>query len=148
MGGPSPAHVRMRELLTSAQVAGNSLLVWEEVKVAGHRIDFVVEDCLGRSLGVDVNGDRWHRWEKIRQCDRVKLDRVFAPGVEPLVLGVWWSRLQRSPECVGHAILLGLGLNRLAWWDWAVTFEEMTPTSGARAASLVVAASACDSPPT
>ena len=149
MGKPSPAHLRMRELLTEMRSpSGLGFLVHEEVKVAGHRIDFVVEDWRGNALGVDVNGDRWHRWEKVRLCDVKKLSRVFAPGVEPLVLGVWWSRLQRSPESVEQAVWLGLGLSRLAWWDWAVTFEEMGPVSGPRAASLVVAAFGTDSPQT
>lgn len=140
MGQPSPAHVAMRELLTSMKVQGNPLLVWEEVKVRGHRIDFVVEDCLNGALGVDVNGDRWHRWEKVRLCDVKKLARVFDEGVQPLVLGVWWSRLQRSPESVEQAVHLGLRTGRLAWWDWAVTaaeMEMMVGGSGRRAQSLV-----------
>jgi hypothetical protein len=123
----------MRELLTDM-----GLRFAEEEKVAGHRIDFVVTRFGEPALGVDVNGDRWHRWKKIRECDRVKLDRVFAPGVEPLVLGVWWSRLQRSPESVVDAIRLGRDQHRLAWWDWAVRFDEMSPASGQRAASLVL----------
>src|SRR6478609_2954187 len=96
MGQPSVAHVAMRELLTRKMFP-----FVEEEKIAGHRIDFVIPTHWGR-LGVDVNGDRWHSWGKIMDCDRLKLNRVFE--AEACVLGVWWSRLQRSPEQVALMI--------------------------------------------
>lgn len=141
MGKPSVAHLAMRELLTRLE-SWHAWVVAEEMKVAGHRIDFVVEmewQGVTRRLGVDVNGDRWHRWKKIVDCDRVKLDRVFGPDSDTLVLGVWWSRLQSSPASVEEGILTGLMHGRLVWWDWAVPIESLHPVSGRRVASLVAA---------
>lgn len=114
-GDPSPAHVLMRQRLTEW---GWSFV--EEERVAGHRIDFVVE---GR-LGVDVNGDHWHRWPKIVACDRKKLGRVFAAN-GPIVLGVWYSRLVRDPEGVRQAVDLAFREGRLAFWDWAVPVDTV-----------------------
>lgn len=133
MGRPSPAHLAMRDLLATIP----NVTVTEETKVAGHRIDFVVTNRYGDSLGVDVNGDRWHRWAKVRECDRVKLNRVFAPSVRPCVLGVWWSRLQRSPEFVRQAVIDGVIESRLAWWDWAVRVDELDEAPSRRVQSLL-----------
>lgn len=146
MGKPSVAHLAMRELLTRLS-SWHGWTVIEEEKVAGHRIDFVVSMPYRgemRRLGVDVNGDRWHRWQKIVDCDRVKLNRVFGPDSDVLVLGVWWSRLQERPESVEHAILTGLMHRRLAWWDWAVPVESLHPVSGREARSRVAVGSAPD----
>lgn len=104
----------------------------EQARVSGHRIDFVVVSG-GSPLLVDTNGDRWHHWSKIVESDRVKLDRMLAAGWLPL--GVWWSRLERSPDEVLEGIRWSFRHDRLAWWDWAVPIESLQHS--ARAKSLV-----------
>lgn len=114
----------MHDLLTMAAVP-----FLEQERVAGHKIDFVVE-WNGSRVCVDTNGDRWHRWEKIVQSDRTKLDRVLAAGELPL--GVWWSVLQRSPDEVLEAIRWTHRHRRLYWWHWAVPIESLRQSEQAK----------------
>lgn len=95
----------------------------EERKFAGHAIDFFVSSGRGPVL-VEANGDRWHRWEKIRQCDLKKLNRVLVAGGCPV--GIWWSRIQKEPDFVGEAIEVAVKSRRLLFWDWAVSPEELS----------------------
>jgi very-short-patch-repair endonuclease len=107
----------------------------EQQRVAGHKIDFVV--VRERRVCLDTNGDHWHSWPKIVACDVVKLDRVLAAGELPL--GVWWSRLRRSPEEVVSGLEQTLLFGRLPWWDWNVRVESLRPENGRRVRSLVQA---------
>lgn len=92
----------------------------EQQKMAGHRIDFLVDGW----MLLDVSGDRWHSWKKIVDCDRLKLERVGRAGLVPC--GLWWSRLQRSPDQVAEAVRAYLGGARWRWWDWRVGVEELS----------------------
>jgi len=115
----SPAELALREILVEMGLGFE-----EERKFAGHAIDFFVASESGPVL-VEANGDRWHRWEKIRQCDAKKLNRVLAAGGLPL--GIWWTRLQREPAVVAEAIEIAVKSRRLVLWDWAVKPEELGP---------------------
>jgi hypothetical protein len=128
-----PTELAMRETLASLG------LWWEEqVRVEGHAIDFVVEGETGLLL-IDTNGDRWHRWGKIKACDLIKLNRVHSAG--HCALGVWWSRQQRSPDLVRRGVLLAYLTGRLPWWDWAVPVSDLLPEARANVEARLV----CDS---
>lgn len=121
-GKKPPTEIRMAELLTEAGIEFE-----EQGKFAGHRIDFLLEP-LDRSrvpVCLDVNGDRWHSWQKIVDCDRKKLNRVLEAGGLPL--GVWWSRLQRSEQEVASGIGSAIRWGRLPWWDWRVEPVSLSP---------------------
>ncbi|AMM44348.1 HNH endonuclease [Arthrobacter phage Kitkat] len=112
----------------------------EQEKVGGHKIDFVAH-FPSRDLLIDVNGDRWHHWMKIVDCDRIKLDRVIATHNRPFA--VWWSRLQKDPAAVLAAILhMGFGEQDpdfLPWWDWAVDVDSLTPENATWIRDLLAA---------
>lgn len=123
----SPAEVQMRSMLE-----GLGVPYQEQRKVAGHSIDFVID--VGTHLVlIDPNGDRWHRWSKVRACDHVKLNRVL--GADPLrtpekpciPLGVWWSRIQKDPASVIDGIDLAIRYREMAFWDWAVDVDLLEP---------------------
>jgi hypothetical protein len=114
----SEAEAALGRLLESMRVPFRPQLKW-----AGHRVDFTVFPPTIDPLLVDVNGDHWHSWSKIVECDRVKLNRVFGAG--HVVLGVWWSRLQQDRGSVRDAIWLAAVERRLAWWDWKVPIGRL-----------------------
>lgn len=97
----------------------------EQQEFAGHKIDFTLH-FPDRDVQLDVNGDRWHHWKKIVDCDRVKLNRVLNKGGVPVA--VWLSRLQKDPSSTLDTLAaLGAGPLRLPWWDWAVNPRSLTP---------------------
>jgi hypothetical protein len=71
---PNRVEQRMEDLLVGAGV-----LFERQRKWAGHRIDCTLLGPVPPVL-VDVNGEWWHAWAKIVDCDRVKLNRVFGTG--------------------------------------------------------------------
>jgi very-short-patch-repair endonuclease len=113
---PNRAEERMADLLIGAGV-----LFERQRKWAGHRIDFTLLGPVPPVL-VDVNGEWWHAWAKIVDCDRVKLNRVFGAGL--LVLGVWSQRLEHDLAGVWDAISLA-ERGRLAFWDWNVPIGSL-----------------------
>jgi hypothetical protein len=103
----------------------------EQFEFAGHKIDFGVE-IDGLTVLLDVNGDRWHRWQKIIECDRVKLDRVLAAGGFPV--GVWRSRmLEHGPSTVLQTVAVSAAQRRIPWWDWAVPISSLQEEARVRA---------------
>ena len=125
----TPPETEMRKILLRMGVEFT-----EQERVAGHRIDFVLRGRRGLVL-VDPNGDRWHRWQKIVDCDRKKLNRVIAAGALPM--GVWWSRIQKEPQGVADAIVYAVEAGRLRFWDWAVPVGSLDRAEGRRVARLV-----------
>jgi len=86
----------------------------EQVKVDGHRVDFLV----GRVI-VEANGDWWHRTEMWKSTDEKKLRKWKDAG--RVVVGVWESRLDKEPEKVKEAIMVALTIGKEPeFWDWAV----------------------------
>jgi hypothetical protein len=116
----------------AALLTGAAIPFSEQEKVGGHKIDFVAH-FPSRDLLIDVNGDRWHHWRKIVDCDRIKLDRVIATHSRPFA--VWWSRLQKNPTEVLAAIIhMGyteIDPDFLPWWDWAVDIDTLAPDNAA-----------------
>lgn len=101
--------------------------VYEEQGLfAGHRIDFLVQSARGE-VCLDANGDRWHRWKKIVDCDRLKLDRVLFAGGLPC--GIWWSRMQKDPARAEAMIVAAVKEGILLEWDWAVKPETLAPVA-------------------
>lgn len=126
----TPAEEDLARLLTE-----RGLRFWEQKKIAGHKIDFIVR-VGNRVIQLDINGDRWHHWQKIIDCDRIKIERVLAAGEIPLT--VWWSRLKKDPEGVMDTLEgLAHGEARMPWWDWAVELDSLTPTAERRARKLL-----------
>ena len=87
----------------------------EQVKIEGHRVDFLVD---GRLI-VESNGDWFHRLDKWKPNDRKKLGKWKKAGVP--VVGVWESRIDKEPERVKDSIMAMLvaGIEP-DFWDWAV----------------------------
>lgn len=128
----TPPEQAMSELLDRAGIGYT-----EQERTAGHRIDFTLHPA-GRRILLDVNGDGWHRWRKIVDCDRVKIVRVLDAGNCPWA--VWWSRLQRNPAQVEAAVRAMATSNHqfLPWWDWAVEIDSL-PDRAAETARLLLA---------
>jgi hypothetical protein len=95
-----------------------------EALFEGHRIDFLI-DAGSHVVLAEPNGDRWHRWSKIVDCDRKKLNRVLSGPMPAVPLGIWWSRLQRDPHRVLDAVTAAIVAQRLCWWDWAVKIDSL-----------------------
>lgn len=118
------------EELLAGLLEERGLFFSEQEKFAGHKIDFILHFD-DRDVLLDVNGDRWHHWTKIVDCDRIKLNRVLEAGGTPTA--VWLSRLQKDPTPTLDAIAaLGAGPERLPWWDWAVDPRSLSEMSQKR----------------
>lgn len=124
MAERTPAERDMADLLDSVRFPFE-----EQLPFAGHKIDFTVY-LNDRAVLLDVNGDRWHRWQKIVDCDRKKLNRMLEAGGIPLA--AWWSRVKKEPDAVLAAIVLA-SHGRLAYWDWAVDLDSLSPVASERA---------------
>jgi very-short-patch-repair endonuclease len=77
------------------RIAGRGLRVFAQVKVAGYRIDLVVEGADGKQLAVECDGDHWHgpeRFDADMQRQRV-LERCGWKFWR-----VWGSEFYESPE--------------------------------------------------
>lgn len=101
----------------AAQLDLMGLIYEEQVKVEGYRPDFWLPAI---EIALEANGDWWHRTDMWLKTDAKKIAKWRATGIR--FLGVWESRLDRSPEEFRKELRLMIADPRHepTFWDWGI----------------------------